>query len=313
MTVPFADRLAEAVRSKRSSLVVGLDPRLSDLPVAVRASARAAAGDGDPRATAAAAIELFDEAVIAEVAEFAVAVKPQIAFYEQWGPPGLAAYEHAVRVARESGLLVIGDIKRGDIGATAEAYARGHLGGGASVGGGGGDAPCADAVTVNPLLGSDSIEPFLRVAAERGGGIFVLVRTSNASAAELQDLPVAGRPLHHAIAALVERWGSGLIGASGYSSVGAVVGATAPEELGALRRLLPRAWLLVPGVGAQGATPADVAAAFGRDGLGAVVNSSRGILYAYGDPRTLAWRPAVRDAARNLRDQLRDAALQAAT
>jgi orotidine-5'-phosphate decarboxylase len=305
MTTSFADRLAEAVRSKHSSLVVGLDPRLDRLPVALRESAEAAVGDADPRQAAAAAIERFDEAVIAEVAAFAVAVKPQIAFYEQWGPAGLAAYERAVRMAREAGLLVIGDVKRGDIGSTAEAYARAHLGGGT--------APAADAVTLNPLLGSDSIEPFLRVAAERGAGLFVLVRTSNASARELQDLLVDGRPLHDVLAGLVERWGSGLIGTCGYSSVGAVVAATAPAELRHLRKLMPRTWLLVPGVGAQGATAADVAGAFSRDGLGAVVNSSRGILYAYGDPRARDWRAAVRDAARALRDQLRDAALAAAT
>ena len=313
MTAPFADRLAEAVRSKRSSLVVGLDPRLDRLPASVRASAERTGGEGDPREVAAAAIERFDEAVIAEVADAAVAVKPQIAFYEQWGPPGLAAYEHAVRVAHAAGLLVIGDIKRGDIGSTAEAYARAHLGGGASASGGEGGAPAADAVTVNPLLGSDSIAPFLRVASERGGGLFVLVRTSNPSAAELQDQALPGGPLHHILAGLVELWGRELVGACGYSSVGAVVGATAPEELGRLRKLMPHAWLLVPGVGAQGATPADVAGAYGRDGLGAVVNSSRGILYAYGDPSSAGWRPAIRDAARRLRDQLRDVALQAAT
>ncbi|MHC5210991.1 MAG: orotidine-5'-phosphate decarboxylase [Planctomycetota bacterium] len=312
MTAPFADRLAEAVRSKRSSLVVGLDPRLEKLPVSMRESARAAVGDDDPRVVAAAAIARFDAAVIAEVAEFAVAVKPQIAFYEQWGPPGLAAYEHAVREAHAAGLLVIGDIKRGDIGSTAEAYARAHLGGDSADEGGGGSSH-ADAVTVNPLLGSDSIEPFLRVASASGGGLFVLVRTSNPSAAELQDLLVPDRPLHDVLAELVGRWGNDLIGACGYSSVGAVVGATAPEELGRLRRLMPRAWLLVPGVGAQGATAADVAGAFDREGLGAVVNSSRGILYAYGDPQRTEWRADVRDAARTLRDQLRDAALQAAT
>jgi orotidine-5'-phosphate decarboxylase len=207
-----------------------------------------------------------------------------------------------VQRARAAGLLVIGDIKRGDIGTTAAAYAEGHL---ASP-----ERPDAraDAVTLNPFLGTDSVAPFFKVMAAQGAGCFVLVRTSNASAGELQDLRVDGRPLHEHVAALVARWGEAQLGACGYSSVGAVVGATAPAELRRLRALLPRAWFLVPGVGAQGATAEDVAAAFDADGLGAIVNSSRGILYAYGDPAAPNWKDSVRDAARTLRDQLRRAA-----
>jgi orotidine-5'-phosphate decarboxylase len=307
MATPFADRLAEAVQAKNSALVVGLDPRLERLPQSVREVAEAdqASSAEDRRASAAQAIRRFDRAVVELVAPFAVAVKPQIAFYEQWGPSGLAAYEHAIGCARAAGLLVIGDIKRGDIGSTAEAYARAHLGPGAA-------AP-ADAVTLNPWLGTDSVKPFLEVARVEGRGAFVLVRTSNRSASELQDLEVDGCPVHEHVARLVNRWGADLVGSSGYSSVGAVVGATAPQELRHLRSVMPKAWLLIPGVGAQGATAADVAAAFDRDGLGAVVNSSRGILYAYGDPATRDWQTPVRDAARTLRDQLREAALQAAT
>jgi orotidine-5'-phosphate decarboxylase len=304
MAASFADRLAAAVQGKRSSLVVGLDPRVESLPVAVRRAAEAAVGEGAaPRELAAAAIRLFDEAVIRLVAPYAVAVKPQIAFYERFGPPGLAAYESAITLAHAAGLLVIGDVKRGDIGSTAEAYAEAHLAGEAA----------ADAVTLNPYLGSDSVAPFLETAARAGAGAFILVRTSNPSARELQDLPVRGRPLHEHVAELVNAWGAGMRGAHGYSSVGAVVGATAPQELERLRRLMPQAWLLVPGVGAQGATAADVAAAFDREGLGALVNSSRGILYAFRDPAAEDWHAAVRDAARQLRDQLRDAALQAAS
>lgn len=304
MAAPFADRLAAAVQSKRSSLVVGLDPRLESLPLAVRRAAQEAAGGAAPaREVAAEAIRRFDEAVIRLVAPCAVAVKPQIAFYERYGPPGLSAYEHAVVAARAAGLLVIGDIKRGDIGTTAEAYAEAHLTGEAA----------ADAVTLNPYLGSDSVAPFLQTAARVGGGAFVLVRTSNPSARELQDLPVRGRPLHEHVAELVNAWGAESRGECGYSSVGAVVGATAPAELERLRRLMPHAWLLVPGVGAQGATAADVAAAFDRTGLGALVNSSRGILYAFRDPAADDWQSPIRDAARQLRDQLRDAALQAAS
>jgi orotidine-5'-phosphate decarboxylase len=304
MVSSFADRLAAAVQSKRSSLVVGLDPRLENLPLAVRRAAQAAMGEGaDPRELAAAAIRRFDEAVIGLVAPYAAAVKPQIAFYERFGPPGLAAYEGAITLARAAGLLVIGDIKRGDIGSTAEAYAEAHLSGPAA----------ADAVTLNPYLGSDSVAPFLQTAARVGGGVFVLVRTSNPSARELQDLPVRGRPLHEHVAELVNAWGAETRGAGGYASVGAVVGATAPHELERLRQLMPHAWLLVPGVGAQGATAADVAPAFDKEGLGALVNSSRGILYAFRDPAAADWQPAIRDAARQLRDQLRDAALQAAS
>ena len=304
MVSSFADRLAAAVQSKRSALVVGLDPREESLPLAVRRAAQAAVGEGaDERELAAAAIRRFDEVVIGLVAPYAVAVKPQIAFYERFGPPGLAAYESAIVLARAAGLLVIGDIKRGDIGSTAEAYAEAHLAGPAA----------ADAVTLNPYLGSDSVAPFLQTAARVGGGAFILVRTSNPSARELQDLPVRGRPLHEHVAELVNTWGAGTRGAGGYGSVGAVVGATAPHELERLRQLMPHAWLLVPGVGAQGATAADVAAAFDKEGLGALVNSSRGILYAFRDPAAADWQSAIRDAARQLRDQLRDAALQAAS
>jgi orotidine-5'-phosphate decarboxylase len=297
MPTNFADRLAEAVRSKRSSLVVGLDPQLEKLPLELRRASEA--GAPDARARAAAAIRAFDEAVIELVAPYAVAVKPQSAFYERWGAPGVAAFEHAVERARAAGLLVIADIKRGDIGTTAAAYAEGHLAAP--------EAPAAraDAVTLNPLLGSDSIAPFLQVMARTGGGCFVLVRTSNPSAGELQDLRVDGRALHEHVAALVHRWGEAHVGACGFSSVGAVVGATVPAELRRLRELLPRAWFLVPGVGAQGATADDVAAAYDGQGLGALVNSSRGILYAYGDAAAPAWKDAVRDAARTLRDELR--------
>jgi orotidine-5'-phosphate decarboxylase len=303
MPTPFADRLAEAVRSKQSTLVVGLDPQLEKLPLELRSAADA--GSADARERAAAALRAFDAAVIELVAPFAVAVKPQSAFYERWGAPGIAAYEHAAERARAAGLLIIGDIKRGDIGTTAAAYAEGHLVAPEHA------AARADAVTLNPLLGTDSIAPFLQAMSATGGGCFVLVRTSNPSAKELQDLRVDGRALHEHIADLVARWGEKHLGACGYSSVGAVVGATAPDELRRLRARLPHAWFLVPGVGAQGATADDVAAAFDADGLGAVINSSRGILYAYGDPAAPAWKDAVRAAARTLRDQLRRAAQSA--
>jgi len=213
---------------------------------------------------------------------------------------------------------VIGDVKRGDIGTTAAAYAQAHLGadepsGAASHAGSAATAIYADAITVNPYFGTDGIQPFLDAALRRGAGLFVLVRTSNASASELQDLRVDGRPLHEHVAERVRAWGAELRGELGYSSVGAVVGATAPRELVRLRELLPRTWLLIPGVGAQGATAADVGPAFDQHGLGALVNSSRGILYAFGSPTAPDWRRSVREAAVRLRDELRAAALQAAS
>jgi orotidine-5'-phosphate decarboxylase len=320
MTTPFADRLADAVRSKRSALVVGLDPQLEKFPrdilAAAGVQAEAAAGaDGEDREAAAAAIEAFDAAVIEEVAPFAAAVKPQVAFYERWGPPGLAAFERAAERAHAAGLLVIGDVKRGDIGSTATAYAAAHLGtaeaSGAIAGLPRARSHWADAITVNPYFGTDGIQPFIDAARQRGAGLFVLVRTSNATASELQDLQVGGRPLHEHVAERVRAWGKDFRGECGYSSVGAVVGATAPRELARLRSLLPQTWLLIPGVGAQGATAADVGAAFDAHGLGALVNSSRAILYAYGSPSATNWRLSVRDAAQRLRDELRSAALQA--
>jgi orotidine-5'-phosphate decarboxylase len=299
MTDAFADRLAQAVTSRQSALVVGLDPVLERLPEEVRALGRAASDD--PREQAARAIEAFDAAVIEAVAPFACAVKPQIAFYEQWGPAGLAAFERALAAARAAGLLVIADVKRGDIGSTAAAYARAHLAPSP-------DRTPADAATVNPYLGTDSLTPFLEQVDQAGAGLFVLVRTSNPSASELQDLPVNGRPLHEHVADLVVRWGEERVGRCGYSSVGAVVGATAPRELARLRACMPRAWLLLPGVGAQGATADDVASAFDERGLGAVINSSRGILYAFSDPARDDWRPPIAAAARRLRDELARAA-----
>ncbi|MCB9898054.1 MAG: orotidine-5'-phosphate decarboxylase [Planctomycetes bacterium] len=282
-----------------SALVVGLDPDLSRMPSRITTDhARLRTRDA-----AAAAILSFNEQVLDAITPFACAVKPQIAFYERFGPPGLECYERTVALAHGRGLLVIGDIKRGDIGSTAQAYADGHLGS---------ESRHADAITVNPYLGSDSVRPFLAAVREHGSGLFVLVRTSNPSAAELQDQTLReGHPLHEQVAALVERWGNESRGTSGYSSVGAVVGATAPERLARLRELLPHAWLLLPGVGAQGASADDVRAAFDGSGLGAVINSSRAILYAAPDKDAADWARHVAAAARDTRDALRSAASRA--
>lgn len=274
----FADRLVAACRDKRSALVVGLDPRWGSLPPALQELAVKANGS-TPQA-AALAFHLFGRAIIDVVADVAVAVKPQFAFYEQYGPWGMHSLLQTVEYARSQGLLVIGDAKRGDIGSTAEAYAQAYLGGLCTE-----SEPdfslALDALTVNAYLGSDGVRPFLHAAAKSGSGIFVLVKTSNPSSGEVQDRLVDGDPVYSLLAKQVNAWGESLVGDSGYSSVGAVVGATYPAEAAALRQLMPRNIFLVPGYGAQGGTAADVVPAFNADGLGAVVNSSRGIIFAY--------------------------------
>jgi len=299
----FADALIEAVRRKQSQVVVGLDPRLERLP----AELRPRVDDRASPAAAADAITAFNRAVVDAVAEHAVAVKPQIAFYEQWGCEGMRAYADSLSYARERGLLVIGDVKRSDIASTAEAYAAAHLGSpDASA------APdfVADAVTVNPYLGSDGVQPFLAAAAAQGRGVFVLVKTSNPSSAELQDLDCGGLPLYERVAGLVAQWGEAWRGERGYSLLGAVVGATYPGELGRLRALMPHAPFLVPGFGAQGGGVEDVLGAFDERGEGAIVNSSRGIIFAWqrepyasshGEER---WRDAVRTAAADMQERL---------
>ena len=260
----FADRLCDAVETKRSCVVVGLDPRPDLLPPELRP-----APDAEPELVAE-RFRFFNRHVIETVAPHAVAVKPQIAFYEPYGPAGISAYLDAAAFARERGLLVIGDVKRGDIGSTAAAYARAHLG-----------PDGADAITVNPYLGSDSLKPFIETARENGRGLFVLVKTSNPSASEIQDLEVAGEPVYLRVGRLVEELGAGDVGARGYSLVGAVVGATQAASAVRLRETMPRAVFLVPGYGAQGGRAEGCAPTFHPDGLGAVVNSSRGILFAY--------------------------------
>ena len=293
-TDSFADRLAHAVTSKESCLVVGLDPVIEKLPDALQP----ASGATDRDAAAAAILE-FNLGVLDAIEPYACAVKPQIAFYEPFGPAGYQAWERTIEAAHDRGLLVIGDIKRGDIGSTAAAYASAHLG------------PSryqSDAITVNPYFGTDGMAPFVETARAESGGLFVLVRTSNPTASELQDLTAGGQHLHEHVADLVNGWGANLVGEGGYSSIGAVVGATAPEALGRLRERMPRAWFLVPGVGAQGGAARDVIPAFDGRGLGAVVNASRGILYAFRSEPESTWTTAVTSAARTLRDELRLAA-----
>jgi orotidine-5'-phosphate decarboxylase len=284
-TAAFADRLAEAVEVKRSQLVVGLDPRVDLLPVELRGEAPAAA------------VERFCRGIVDAVAPYVVAVKPQLAFFEALGTDGLRALDDACRYAHEAGLLVLADGKRGDIGSTARAYAAAYLEPRS------GRGPLADALTVNPYLGEDSVEPFLQAVRLHGAGMFVVVRTSNPGAADIQDLALSdGRPLWHHVARLVSEWGESLVGERGLSSVGAVMGATVPRAVGEARRAMPQAVLLLPGVGAQGATPADVARAFTSGPASALVNASRSVIYAYRASEA-DWRSAAgAEAARLARE-----------
>jgi orotidine-5'-phosphate decarboxylase len=283
----FADRLADAIRAKRNTVCVGLDPRWDSLPGSVRA--RHPSGNLEDRA---AAYEEFCSLVLEIVAPLVPVVKPQAAFFEECGPAGLAAMGRLIGKARTLGLLTILDGKRNDIASTATAYADAAF----AVWG-------ADALTVNPYLGRDAVEPFLERARRQGAGVFVLVRTSNKGAGLFQDLLVrraAGeeeRPLYQHVGEAVAGWARENLGACGFGDVGAVVGATYPAELAFLRQSLPEVVFLVPGFGAQGGTADDVKPAFRADGLGAVVNSSRGILFPF-RPEEPAWEAKVEEAAR---------------
>lgn len=287
----FGDRLSAAVRATGSPALVGLDPFLDRIP----AEFAAASAPDATRAERAAAVGDFLCAVIEVVAGKAPAVKPQSAFFEALGADGVWQWERVVAAAKDAGLLVIGDVKRGDIGTTANAYAQAFLSGVAGTD----PRTLCDAVTLNPYLGSDSIRPFLECPEETG--IYVLVRTSNPSGAEFQGL---GEPsLAERVADAVHDWGAELCGQSGLSRVGAVVGATHPSELGALRERMPHAPLLLPGYGAQGAGAADVVGAYTAKSGGlasALVNSSRGILYAYQQRPGTAWRDATREALEDM-------------
>ena len=288
----FGDRLADAVERKRSQLVVGLDPQVDLLPVELRGDVHLG------REQAAEAFGRFCRGVIDAVAPYVVAVKPQSAFFEELGADGVHALEDVCAYARQAGLLVILDAKRGDIGSTSRAYASAFLEGH------GGGTPLADALTVNPYLGRDAVEPMLAACKREGAGIFCVVKTSNAGSAEVQDAILTdGKPLWQHVARLVREWGDDIVGARGLSSVGAVIGATHPRAVGEARRLLPQSILLLPGVGAQGATPADVARAFTSGPASALVTVSRALIYAFrvdgGE-----WRAAAGAEAARLRGEV---------
>ena len=288
----FVAELARRILSGAAPAVVGLDPRLDALPSGLL-----------PSAAAPERIAAFYGQALPAIARHVPVVKPNIAFFECFGSAGFAAYETTCNVARAAGLLVLGDIKRGDIGSTAEAYAEGH-------------SQWADAVTLHPYLGGDSLQPFLqRTHADKGGlGLFVLVRTSNPGAKDLQDLPIEGqgRALCDAVADAVHRWGQDLPKAEGYSPVGAVVGATWPHELERLRKRMPNAWILLPGVGAQGGKVEDLVSAFDRRGLGALATQSRGVMQAF-KPGDADWLAKIEAAAAQFADDCRRVQKLAAT
>jgi orotidine-5'-phosphate decarboxylase len=288
----FGDRVAEAVDRKRSQLVAGLDPRPELLPVELRGDAHTS------RRAAADACARFCRGLVDAVAPYVVGVKPQLAFFEALGADGMRAFEEACAYARAAGLLVLADGKRGDVGSTARAYADAY------VDERDGRRSGVDALTVNPYLGSDAIEPFLVACRRSGNGLFCLVKTSNAGSADVQDVALSdGRQLWHHVAELVAHWGEDLIGERGLSSVGAVVGATYPAAVAHARRLMPQAILLLPGIGAQGATPADVARAFTSGPASALVPVSRALTYAFrGDGGD--WRRAAAATAARLREEV---------
>lgn len=291
------DVLLERIDALRNPTVVGLDPTLEMIPAYLREEKFAVLGK-TPEAVAEMFLA-FNEGIMTAVQGIVPAVKPQIAFYERYGLAGLAAYEKTCAMAQQMGFVVIGDIKRGDIGSTAAAYAA-HIGG-TDIAGESFDLWHEDYVTVNPYLGVDGIKPFVDECNRKNKGIFVLVKTSNPSSSQLQDLIVDGKPIYLHMAALVEEWGQDAMGAKGYSRVGAVIGATHREQGAAARAAMPHTFFLVPGYGAQGGTAEDIRGFFDKDGRGCIVNSSRGII--------AAWKKSDKYGERDFAEAARNAAL----
>ena len=282
----FVGQLADRILGGQSPIVVGLDPRLSAFPERLLQGAAPAAR-----------IVAFYREALPVIAKHAPAVKPNIAFFEAYGADGYRAYEEVCKLAHENDLLIVGDVKRGDIGSTAEAYAGGHF-------------RLADSLTLHPYLGGDSVAPFLKWCPRNGGGrgVFVLVRTSNPGAKDLQDLRIGEEPLCDKVARAVSHWGESLEQEHGYHAVGAVIGATWPDELARLRGLLPNSWLLIPGVGAQGGKVEDLAAAFDGRGLGALVNQSRGIMQCFA-PASQDWLDQMDQACASFAAECRQVAV----
>lgn len=280
----FSDRLAARIQLVESRLVVGIDPRLDRLPAEIR--------HDDPEQ----ALCALGEGVIEAVAKHAAAVKPQVAFFERYGWRGWRALESVCRSAAQRGIPVILDAKRGDIGSTAVAYAEALLGDEEGTPG-----PFVDALTVNPYLGSDSLEPFLMQVRDRGKGIFVLARTSNPGSGEIQCRDEDAVPIFEQVARSAQSWGEGSTGECGFHGVGLVVGATYPDEISRVRQAAPGSILLIPGIGSQGGSIEALAPAFDENGFGAVVNSSRGIVQAFENDPQRPWQEMVEEAARETR------------
>ena len=272
------NKLINKIQKTKAPIVVGLDPMLSYVPEHIQK--KAFAEYGETLEGAAEAIWQFNKEIVDKTYDLIPAVKPQIAMYEQFGIEGLKAYKKTVDYCKSKDLVVIGDIKRGDIGSTSAAYAVGHLGK-VQVGSKTYAGFDEDFATVNPYLGSDGVKPFIDVCKQENKGLFILVKTSNPSSGEFQDQKIDGKPLYELVGEKVAQWGEEHMGESGYSYVGAVVGATYPEQGEILRKVMPKSFILVPGDGAQGGKGKDLVHFFNEDGLGAIVNSSRGIIAAY--------------------------------
>ncbi|MBR1442478.1 MAG: orotidine-5'-phosphate decarboxylase [Firmicutes bacterium] len=302
------DKLIDKIKETENPTVVGLDPRLDYIPMCIRE--KNYDKYGKTLAAAGESMKEYNMAIIDEICDIVPAVKPQIAMYERYGIEGLKAYIETIEYAKKKGLIVIGDIKRSDIASTGEAYSDGHIGR-ANVEGELFEVFKEDMITLNPYLGSDSIDPFVKDCQKYEKGLFILVKTSNPNSGEIQDLMTDGAPLHEKVAALIEKWGEPLRGKYGYSEIGAVVGATHPKQAERLREIMPHTFFLVPGYGAQGGTAEDLAVCF-KDGIGAIVNSSRGIIAAhlkdkykdcYDDESKFA--KACRQAAIDMKNDLR--------
>lgn len=302
------DKLIKGIQRTGAPIVVGLDPMLSYIPEHI--TRKAFSEYGETLEGAGEAIWQYNKGIVDAVCDLVPAVKPQIAMYEQFGIEGLKVFARTVAYCKEKGLVVIGDVKRGDIGSTSEAYAVGHLGK-VQVGSNSYYGFDEDFATVNPYLGSDGIKPFIKVCKEEKKGLFILVKTSNPSSGEFQDRLIDGRPLYELVGEQVAKWGEELMGDT-YSYIGAVVGATYPEMGKVLREIMPKSFILVPGYGAQGGKGVDLVHFFNKDGLGAIVNSSRGIIAAYKQEKYAAfgsenYADASRQAVLDMREDIASA------
>lgn len=310
----FADRLIEKIANFNNPTVMGLDPKLEYIPKCIIESCNKLTDNN--QIAAGMAIYEFNRMLIDATIDIIPAIKPQFAYYEMYGIHGIEALHKTVSYAKSKGMIVIADAKRNDIGATADAYAAGILGSTILSDSSSVSMLDADAITVNAYLGVDGVEPFIKVAGDQGKGLFILVRTSNPSAVDFQDLILQdGRKLYEAVADKIISWGSNLIGENGFSSIGAVVGATWPEQATDLRKRMPSAFILVPGYGTQGGSADTAACSFKQNGTGAIVNASRSLMCAYkkrSDLDETAFDIAARDEAIRMRDDLNAAILRKA-